>query len=205
MLTPCAHLMCRDCLLSTLGYYKSVASCFCVLSGAHEVSAPRRSMHCPVCRQAVDKKDIIYLPGTAKVDEEPVGKEIVDISAQWRGSTKIDRLLTELSEIVAWNREVVAGTDSPAGRGKKRGKRDEDGAEDAVTRYPLAFSGGASLAALCSVSVSFRHFVCAAPLSNLCSGDPRTSQSARGVSGLRWLSTPAFAVFVTSACLLHPL
>ena len=67
-------------------------------------------LRCPVCRKDVAKEDVIYLPGSVKPSEGTAeeGEQLVDLEAQWRASTKIERVLNELSEIHAWNKKTQA-------------------------------------------------------------------------------------------------
>lgn len=105
VLTLCGHVVCRACLFSAAQY------------AGH--------LRCPVCRAAVDKNTIVYLPGSVPEpeltlgDDDVVGNKLVSFEDQWRSSTKIDRLMCELKELHAWN--VASQTAATcATRGSKR-------------------------------------------------------------------------------------
>lgn len=71
ILTPCAHRMCRECLLSCLGSSQSGL--------------------CPICRQVVNRTDLITCP-----TESPFQ---LDVEKNWRESSKVSKLLRCLEEI----------------------------------------------------------------------------------------------------------
>lgn len=71
VLTPCAHRMCRECLLS------SWRTPTCGL--------------CPICRQLVKKTDLITCPS-----ENPFR---VDVEKNWKESSKVSKLLECLEQI----------------------------------------------------------------------------------------------------------
>lgn len=77
VLTPCAHLLCRDCLNASLQYYGS--------------------MRCPVCRQHVRKQDIIHLKGSGDGTAEPIRLE--NLESCWQSSSKITCIIEQLEEM----------------------------------------------------------------------------------------------------------
>ena len=50
MVTPCAHVMCRECLLSAMHYTRA------------EAGGARDTGMCPVCRTLVSKEAILTMP-----------------------------------------------------------------------------------------------------------------------------------------------
>ncbi|KAH9324867.1 hypothetical protein KI387_005045 [Taxus chinensis] len=73
VLTPCAHRMCRECLLASW----------------HNSS----SGFCPICRNSVNKHDLITCPTGSRFQ--------VDVQKNWKESSKVSALLKELSELKA--------------------------------------------------------------------------------------------------------
>lgn len=71
VLTPCAHKMCRECLLSS---WRSLAG------GA-----------CPICRQLLKKTELITCPSENRFR--------IDIEKNWKESSKISKLLNALEQI----------------------------------------------------------------------------------------------------------
>ncbi|KAI3693065.1 hypothetical protein L6452_32893 [Arctium lappa] len=71
VLTPCAHRMCRECLLSS---WRSPVSGLC-----------------PICRQILRKTDLITCPSESKFR--------VDIEKNWKESSKVSKLLECLESI----------------------------------------------------------------------------------------------------------
>lgn len=71
VLTPCAHRMCRECLLSS---WRSPAAGLC-----------------PLCRQMVRKTDLITCPSESRFH--------VDVEKNWKESSKISSLLNCLERI----------------------------------------------------------------------------------------------------------
>ncbi|XP_057771357.1 LOW QUALITY PROTEIN: DNA repair protein RAD5B [Salvia miltiorrhiza] len=71
VLTPCAHRMCRECLLSS---WRTPASGVC-----------------PICRQMISKSDLITCPSGNKFR--------VDVEKNWKESSKISKLLECLEKI----------------------------------------------------------------------------------------------------------
>lgn len=71
VLTPCAHCMCRECLL---------ASWRSTMSGS-----------CPICRKALTKHDLITAPTESRFQ--------VDIENNWTESSKVSALLQQLEEL----------------------------------------------------------------------------------------------------------
>lgn len=71
VLTPCAHRMCRECLLSSWR------------TPAHGI--------CPICRQMISKSDLITCPSGSKFR--------IDIEKNWKESSKISKLFECLEQI----------------------------------------------------------------------------------------------------------
>ncbi|KAH9317698.1 hypothetical protein KI387_019467, partial [Taxus chinensis] len=71
VLTPCAHCMCRECLL---------ASWRSTMSGS-----------CPICRKALTRQDLITAPRESRFH--------VDVEKNWTESSKISVLLQHLEEL----------------------------------------------------------------------------------------------------------
>ncbi|XP_047955355.1 DNA repair protein RAD5B [Salvia hispanica] len=71
VLTPCAHRMCRECLLSS---WRTPAAGLC-----------------PICRQVISKADLITCPSGNKFR--------VDVEKNWKESSKITKLLQCLEDI----------------------------------------------------------------------------------------------------------
>lgn len=71
ILTPCAHRMCRECLLL----------CW---------RTPQSGL-CPICRQVIKKTDLITCPTESRFQ--------VDVEKNWKESSKISKLLKCLEEI----------------------------------------------------------------------------------------------------------
>ncbi|XP_047168024.1 DNA repair protein RAD5A [Vigna umbellata] len=71
VLTPCAHRLCRECLLASL---------------RNATSGP-----CPVCRKAVNRQDLITAPTENRFQ--------VDIEKNWVESCKVTALLNELENL----------------------------------------------------------------------------------------------------------
>ncbi|PKI44138.1 hypothetical protein CRG98_035482 [Punica granatum] len=65
ILTPCAHRMCRECLLSSW-------------------LSPQSGM-CPLCRQMIEKTDLITCPTQSRFR--------VDVEKNWKESSKVSKLL----------------------------------------------------------------------------------------------------------------
>ncbi|KAJ3675073.1 hypothetical protein LUZ60_004115 [Juncus effusus] len=84
VLTPCAHRLCRECLLATWRSSSSSAS-----SGL-----------CPVCRQIVNKQELITAPANSRFR--------VDVKANWVESSKVSFLLKEL--------RIIRESSSPAAK-----------------------------------------------------------------------------------------
>ncbi|XP_050373308.1 DNA repair protein RAD5B [Argentina anserina] len=72
VLTPCAHKMCRECLLSSWG---------------RPSSGP-----CPICRQLIKKADLISCPSESRFQ--------VDFVEDWKESSKVAKLLDCLEHIL---------------------------------------------------------------------------------------------------------
>ena len=72
VLTPCAHKMCRECLLSSWG---------------RPTSGP-----CPICRQMTKKTDLISCPSESRFQ--------VDFVEDWTESSKVAKLLDFLEQIL---------------------------------------------------------------------------------------------------------
>ncbi|GJX67137.1 putative SWI/SNF-related matrix-associated actin-dependent regulator of chromatin subfamily A member 3-like protein 3, partial [Tanacetum coccineum] len=71
VLTPCAHRMCRECLLSSW-------------------RSPVQGL-CPICRQNLRKTDLITCPSDSKFR--------VDVEKNWKESSKVEKLLECLETI----------------------------------------------------------------------------------------------------------
>lgn len=71
VLTPCAHRLCRECLLAS---WRNAASGLC-----------------PVCRKAVSRQDLITAPTDSRFQ--------IDVEKNWVESTKVSSLLHELEEL----------------------------------------------------------------------------------------------------------
>ncbi|XP_021767366.1 DNA repair protein RAD5A-like [Chenopodium quinoa] len=71
VLTPCAHRLCRECLLAS---WRNSASGLC-----------------PVCRKSVNKHDLITAPTDSRFQ--------IDVEKNWVESTKISSLLCELENL----------------------------------------------------------------------------------------------------------
>ncbi|GAB2274661.1 DNA repair protein rad5a [Dionaea muscipula] len=71
VLTPCAHRLCRECLLAS---WRNQASGLC-----------------PVCRKTVSRQDLITAPTNSRFQ--------VDIEKNWVESTKVSALLRELEDL----------------------------------------------------------------------------------------------------------
>ncbi|XP_021732829.1 DNA repair protein RAD5A-like [Chenopodium quinoa] len=71
VLTPCAHRLCRECLLAS--WQKSASGL------------------CPVCRKSVNKHDLITAPTDSRFQ--------IDVEKNWVESTKISSLLCELENL----------------------------------------------------------------------------------------------------------
>jgi DNA repair protein RAD5 len=71
VLTPCAHRMCRECLLS---------------SWTTPAGGP-----CPLCRSPITKADLINLPGQCRYE--------VDAKNNWKDSCKVAKLIMTLEEL----------------------------------------------------------------------------------------------------------
>ncbi|KAH6770020.1 Helicase protein with RING/U-box domain-containing protein [Perilla frutescens var. hirtella] len=71
VLTPCAHRMCRECLLSS---WRTPAAGVC-----------------PICRKVISKSDLITCPSG--------GKFRIDVEKNWKESSKISKLLDCLEKI----------------------------------------------------------------------------------------------------------
>ncbi len=94
----------------SMGCCVSVVKLDCRASTPAVAVCLRSSMLCPVCRCNVRKDEIVYLPGSARVAGDGSNKAAggvvraaADPETQWRMSTKIERLVTELLQIVAYN------------------------------------------------------------------------------------------------------
>ncbi|PRQ36459.1 putative DNA helicase chromatin remodeling SNF2 family [Rosa chinensis] len=72
ILTPCAHKMCRECLLSSWG-------------------RPTRGP-CPICRRLIEKPDLISCPSESRFQ--------VDFVEDWKESSKVAKLLDCLDHIL---------------------------------------------------------------------------------------------------------
>lgn len=70
--TPCAHRMCRECLLS---------------SWSTQMSGP-----CPICRYKIDKTDLMNCP----FENQFI---VSDVEKDWKESTKVSKLLEYLEGI----------------------------------------------------------------------------------------------------------
>ncbi|KAJ8446099.1 hypothetical protein Cgig2_017601 [Carnegiea gigantea] len=71
VLTPCAHRLCRECLLAS---WRNAASGLC-----------------PVCRKTVSRQDLITAPTDSRFR--------IDVEKNWVESTKVSSLLHELEEL----------------------------------------------------------------------------------------------------------
>uniref|UniRef100_A0A453AHM4 SWI/SNF-related matrix-associated actin-dependent regulator of chromatin subfamily A member 3-like 3 n=1 Tax=Aegilops tauschii subsp. strangulata TaxID=200361 RepID=A0A453AHM4_AEGTS len=71
VITPCAHRMCRECLLS----------CWSTPAGGA----------CPICRSPITKADLIMLPVQCRYE--------VDAKNNWKDSCKVVRLLATLEDL----------------------------------------------------------------------------------------------------------
>lgn len=71
VLTPCAHRMCRECLLA---------------SWSTPVGGP-----CPICRRALSKADLITCPNECRFQ--------IDIEENWTESSKVKKLLECLENV----------------------------------------------------------------------------------------------------------
>lgn len=71
VLTPCAHRMCRECLLSS---WRTPAAGLC-----------------PICRQVISKSDLITCPSASRFR--------IDVEKNWKESSKISKLLECLEDI----------------------------------------------------------------------------------------------------------
>ncbi|GAB4824772.1 DNA repair protein rad5a [Ancistrocladus abbreviatus] len=71
VLTPCAHRLCRECLLAS---WRNQASGLC-----------------PVCRKSISRQDLITAPTNSRFR--------VDVEKNWVDSTKVSALLHELEEL----------------------------------------------------------------------------------------------------------
>uniref|UniRef100_A0ACD5ZUR4 Uncharacterized protein n=1 Tax=Avena sativa TaxID=4498 RepID=A0ACD5ZUR4_AVESA len=71
VLTPCAHRMCRECLLS---------------SWTTPAGGP-----CPLCRSPITKADLISLPGQCRYE--------VDAKNNWKDSCKVSKLMMTLEDL----------------------------------------------------------------------------------------------------------
>ncbi|KZV25548.1 hypothetical protein F511_09276 [Dorcoceras hygrometricum] len=71
VLTPCAHRMCRECLISS--WRTPVAGL------------------CPICRQTLKKTDLITCPSSSPFR--------IDVNENWKESSKVSKLLDCLEEI----------------------------------------------------------------------------------------------------------
>jgi DNA repair protein RAD5 len=71
VITPCAHRMCRECLLS----------CWSTPAGGA----------CPICRSPISKADLIMLPVQCRYE--------VDAKNNWKDSCKVVRLLATLEDL----------------------------------------------------------------------------------------------------------
>ncbi|CAO2814655.1 unnamed protein product [Amaranthus hypochondriacus] len=71
VLTPCAHRLCRECLLAS---WRNAASGLC-----------------PVCRKLVSKQDLITAPTDSRFQ--------IDVEKNWVESTKVSALLSELESL----------------------------------------------------------------------------------------------------------
>uniref|UniRef100_A0ACD6AFP7 Uncharacterized protein n=1 Tax=Avena sativa TaxID=4498 RepID=A0ACD6AFP7_AVESA len=71
VLTPCAHRMCRECLLS---------------SWMTPAGGP-----CPLCRSPITKADLINLPGQCRYE--------VDAKNNWKDSCKVSKLMVTLEDL----------------------------------------------------------------------------------------------------------
>ena len=87
VLTPCAHVACRDCLL---GYWSAQRN----LGGARPSGGP-----CPTCRADVDTAELITAPTKHRFR--------VDIEGQWRPSAKVSALFEELRDLHACGEKAV--------------------------------------------------------------------------------------------------
>lgn len=72
ILTPCAHKMCRECLLSSWG---------------RPTTGP-----CPICRRMIQKTDLISCPSESRFQ--------VDFVEDWKESSKVAKLLDCLEHIL---------------------------------------------------------------------------------------------------------
>jgi DNA repair protein RAD5 len=72
VLTACSHKFCRECIQGCLGASGRAA--------------------CPVCREMVDRHDLITVPGP---------RFTVDLKQHWRSSTKIEALMADLRRTLA--------------------------------------------------------------------------------------------------------
>uniref|UniRef100_A0A7N0UMJ6 DNA/RNA helicase protein n=1 Tax=Kalanchoe fedtschenkoi TaxID=63787 RepID=A0A7N0UMJ6_KALFE len=80
VLTPCAHRLCRECLLASL---------------RNVVSGP-----CPVCRRNINKQDLITAPRDNRFH--------IDVEKNWVESSKISALLHELENLrVSGTKSIV--------------------------------------------------------------------------------------------------
>lgn len=71
VLTPCAHRMCRECLLSS---WRSPATGLC-----------------PICRQVIKKTELITCPSESRFQ--------IDIEKDWKESSKVLKLLVCLEQV----------------------------------------------------------------------------------------------------------
>nr|GLL43163.1 putative DNA repair protein [Ipomoea trifida] len=79
VLTPCAHRLCRECLLAS---WRSPASGFC-----------------PVCRKTVSKQELITAPTDSRFQ--------IDVEKNWVESSKVTALLHELEQLRAVNSKSI--------------------------------------------------------------------------------------------------
>ncbi|VFQ82783.1 unnamed protein product [Cuscuta campestris] len=79
VLTPCAHRLCRECLLAS---WKSHSSGFC-----------------PVCRKTVSKQELITAPTDSRFQ--------IDIEKNWVESAKVTALLNELEQLRTLNSKSI--------------------------------------------------------------------------------------------------
>jgi len=87
VVTPCAHIMCRECLLSALNFTKASAG-----GGAG-------TGMCPVCRHVMSKSEMLTMPSENRFT--------IDVKSKWKSSCKIDALVTRIQALPQTDKCVV--------------------------------------------------------------------------------------------------
>jgi len=112
VVTPCAHVMCRECLLSALAFTKD---------NPEAREAGGASGMCPVCRHVMAKETILTLPNpNSNPNPNPnlLAKDTIltlpsenrftiDVKAKWKSSAKIDALLAGLEALPKGDKAVI--------------------------------------------------------------------------------------------------